>query len=229
MPNAMCTDSGFLNVIDAGTVAYGEMLQRQKSLFDAMVDRKKTGLPAGSDTLILVEHEPVFTIGRHGKESNMLVSEQYLASRGIELVHIGRGGDITFHGPGQLVAYPVIDMQRHSLGVKQYIWCLEEAVIRTLADYGIRGERVDGATGVWIDKALPSERKICAIGVKCSRFVTMHGLALNVNTDLSYFTAINPCGFTDKGVTSIERELGRKVPMDDVKKRFVSHFKNVIG
>lgn len=225
----MCTDSGFLNVIDAGTVAYGEMLQRQKSLFDAMVDRKKTGLPSGDDTLILVEHEPVFTIGRHGKESNMLVSEQYLASRGIELVHIGRGGDITFHGPGQLVAYPVIDMQRHSLGVKQYIWRLEEAVILTLADYGIRGERVDGATGVWIDKALPSERKICAIGVKCSRFVTMHGLALNVNTDLSYFTAINPCGFTDKGVTSIERELGRKVPMDEVKKSFVGHFKNVIG
>ena len=139
--------------------------------------------------LLLVEHPPVFTLGRHGHAENMLVSEDALAAKGIEFVRIERGGDITFHGPGQLVAYPIIDLQRHHLGVKDYVNLLEEAVIRTIAHYGITGERVEGATGVWIDKGLPGERKICAIGVKCTRFVTMHGLALNINTDLHYFGA----------------------------------------
>ncbi len=158
----------------------------------------------------------------------MLVSEDALAAKGIEFVRIERGGDITFHGPGQLVAYPIIDLQRHHLGVKDYVNMLEEAVIRTIAHYGITGERVEGATGVWIDKGLPGERKICAIGVKCTRFVTMHGLALNINTDLHYFGAINPCGFIDKGVTSVRQETGKEADMQEAKELFAAHFRELL-
>lgn len=134
-----------------------------------------------------------------------------LSLKGIKLFEIERGGDVTYHGPGQLVVYPLIDLEAHHLGVKSYIHILEESVIRTIAHYGIKGERVEGATGVWIDAGTSHERKICAIGVKCSRFITMHGLALNVNTDLQQFSLINPCGFIDKGVTSIASEVGHPV------------------
>lgn len=223
----MCIEKPTLEVIDAGRVAYRDMLTCQERLFDEAVARKKENEPVEKEYLILVEHYPVFTLGRHGKEGNLLVSESILNSKGIELVHIGRGGDITYHGPGQLVVYPIIDIQAHSMGVKQYIYNLEEVVIRVLNEYGIKGERVEHATGVWIGKGTEKERKICAIGVKCRRFVTMHGLALNVNTDLTYFSAINPCGFVDKGVTSIAKELKCEVQMDEVKRQFVSCFKEV--
>jgi lipoyl(octanoyl) transferase len=159
----------------------------------------------------------------------MLLNPTDLERRGIEFVQIERGGDITYHGPGQLVVYPILDMQKYSLGVKSYIDLLEETIIRVIAKYGIKGERVEGATGVWIDVGTPRERKICAIGVKCSRFVTMHGLALNVNTDLSYFSAINPCGFIDKGVTSISRELGHDIDMIEVKDLFKSIFIHLLS
>ncbi|MDD4589576.1 MAG: lipoyl(octanoyl) transferase LipB, partial [Parabacteroides sp.] len=143
--------------------------------------------------------------------SNLLIPEELLQNRGIEFFHINRGGDITYHGPGQITGYPVFDLDYWHLGLKQYIHQLEETVIRFLALYGIKGERLDGATGVWLDPLIKGRaRKICAIGVKSSRFVTMHGFALNINTDLSYFTLINPCGFVDKGVTSLEKELGEK-------------------
>lgn len=201
---------------------YREMWERQHALFDAMVNSKREGFMPGEEHLLLLEHQPVLTLGRHGHEEN-LVNEEEMHRRGIECIRIERGGDITYHGPGQLVAYPIIDLERHRLGVKDYIDRLEESVIRTIAEYGIKGERVDGATGVWIGKGTPTERKICAIGVKCSRYVTMHGLALNVNTNLDAFRLINPCGFTDKGVTSIARETGHEVELREVARRLENH------
>lgn len=218
-----------MEIIDAGLVEYGEMLERQRELFRSMVERKKSGLPIENETLFLVEHNPVLTLGKHAHESNLLLPEEILAAKGVDVYRIERGGDVTFHGPGQLVAYPLIDLEAHRLGVKDYVDIIEETVIRTIADHGIKGERVAGASGVWIGKGTPGERKICALGVKCSRYVTMHGLALNVNTDLSYFNLINPCGFTDKGVTSMARELGHEVDMQEVKSRLAHHFVSLIG
>lgn len=217
-----------MDIIDAGLVDYGEMLDRQRALFRSMVERKKNGLPVEKETLFLVEHNPVLTLGKHAHESNLLLPEGLLAARGVKVYRIERGGDVTFHGPGQLVAYPLIDLEAHRLGVKDYVDVIEETVIRTIADYGIAGERVAGASGVWIGKGTPGERKICALGVKCSRYVTMHGLALNVNTDLSYFNLINPCGFTDKGVTSMARELGHDVAIQEVKSRLARHFVSLL-
>lgn len=198
---------------------YAEALQKQTELFDALVDAKKNEAAPGQEYLLIVQHTPVYTLGKHGHAENLL-----RRIPGVDVVRITRGGDITFHGPGQLVVYPIIDMARHHLGVKSYITLLEECIIRVIGRYGIKGERVEGATGVWIAVGTPGERKICAIGVKCSRFCTMHGLALNVNTDLSYFNAINPCGFVDKGVTSMEKELGRKVDFEQVRREFVEEF-----
>lgn len=211
-----------------GLVDYGEMLERQRELFKSMVDKKKSGVPIEKETLFLVEHNPVLTLGKHAHETNLLLPEDILAARGVGVYRIERGGDVTFHGPGQLVAYPLIDLESHRLGVKDYVDILEETVIQTIADYGIKGERVAGASGVWIGKDTPGERKICALGVKCSRFVTMHGLALNVNTNLSYFNLINPCGFTDKGVTSMARELGHCLDMHEVKSILAMHFVRLI-
>jgi lipoyl(octanoyl) transferase len=151
-----------------------------------------------------------------------------LQAIGATLFHIDRGGDITFHGPGQLVAYPILDLEHYGLGLKAYIHRLEEAVIRTCAAYGVKGDRVEGATGVWLDVGTPRERKICAIGVRSSRFVTMHGLALNVNTDLNYFRYIHPCGFIDKGVTSLAVECGGPVDMQEVKDRLSREIKSLI-
>lgn len=207
---------------------YREMWEKQHSLFDETVRLKKQGEIPEKEYLILLQHAPVLTLGRHGKEQN-LVNEEEMTRRGIECIRIERGGDITYHGPGQLVAYPIIDLEKHHLGVKSYINLLEEAVIRTIAEYGIKGERVEGATGIWIGKDTPSERKICAIGVKCSRFITMHGLALNVNTDLDAFKLINPCGFTDKGVTSIALETGHEVDFKEAAQKLEKHLKGLLS
>ena len=206
-----------INFIDRGTMPYRDAWALQTELFDSIVALKRAKRPVENEYVIMVEHTPVYTMGRHANPMNMLMSPDLLAQDGIECIPIERGGDITFHGPGQLVVYPIIDMQLHHLGVKAYVNLLEEAVIRTISSFGIKGERVEGATGVWIDKDTPRERKICAIGVRCSHSVTMHGLALNVSTDLAYFNRINPCGFTDKGVTSITAELGREVDINEVK------------
>ncbi|MDE7080899.1 MAG: lipoyl(octanoyl) transferase LipB [Muribaculaceae bacterium] len=194
---------------------YREMWERQHRLFDEMVRLKRDGITPQTGHILMLQHEPVITLGRHGNESNLLMASE-LERRGIECIRIERGGDITYHGPGQLVTYLIIDLEQFHLGIKSYINLLEEAVIRTLDDFAIKGERVEGATGVWIGAGTPQERKICAIGVKCSRYVTMHGLALNVSTDLDAFRLINPCGFTDKGVTSIEREWGDQVMLHHV-------------
>ncbi len=203
---------------------YPQVLEYQRDLFKQMVDQKKTGQPVKEEYLLIADHEPVITMGRHAKESNLLFSEKALKDRGVEVFRIERGGDVTYHGPGQLVIYPLIDLERYGLGVKSYVNLIEEAIIKTIGDYGIRGERVEGATGIWIGKGTPEERKICAIGIRCSRFVTMHGLALNVNTNLSAFTLINPCGFTDKGVTSIAQEKGQDINIEEVSSRFIKHF-----
>lgn len=213
-----------LKIIDKGLTDYGEMLGLQREVFSRMVEMKKEGRRIEEEVIFLTEHQPVVTLGRHAHEDNVLLAEESLAQRGIGLYHIERGGDVTYHGPGQLVAYPLIDLESHHLGVKNYVNLLEEVVIRTIGEYGIIGERVEGASGVWIGAGTPRERKICALGVKCSRFVTMHGLALNVNTDMSGFEVINPCGFKDKGVTSMARELGKNVDIDEVKRIFADSF-----
>lgn len=193
---------------DLGRIEYAEALQLQTAAFDTLLQAKAEGVK-GEDKLFFCEHNPVLTIGKSGKDANLLISEELLKQRGVSLFHINRGGDITYHGPGQTTGYPVFDLEHWHMGLRQYIATLEDAIIRFLALYGIKGERLDGATGVWIEPTVSGRaRKICAIGVKSSRFVAMHGFALNINTDLSYFSLINPCGFTDKGVTSLAKELG---------------------
>ncbi len=193
---------------DLGRIGYAQALDRQTDAFNALLTAKKQEIP-GESILFFCEHEPVLTLGKSGNETNLLIPPAVLEQRGVSLFYIDRGGDITYHGPGQITGYPVFDLDHWSLGLKQYVHLLEDIVIGFLALYGIEGERMDGATGVWLDPTIPGRaRKICAIGVKSSRFVTMHGFALNINTDLSYFSLINPCGFTDKGVTSLAVELG---------------------
>lgn len=209
-----------IEIEDWGLSRYADSWDRQKSIFDGMVKEKRQGRSPEREYLVMTEHYPVVTMGRHAETANLLMPETEMNRRGVECYRIERGGDVTFHGPGQLVVYPLIDMEAHHLGVKDYVSLLEDTVISTIGHYGIKGEKIDGATGVWIGKGSERERKICAIGIKCSRHCTMHGLALNVNTDLSYFSLINPCGFVDKGVTSISQELGREVPMKEVKELF---------
>lgn len=180
--------------------------------------------------VLLVEHTPVYTLGKSGHAENLLVSREALEAAGAGFFHIDRGGDITFHGPGQLVGYPILDLECLGIGLRDYIDALEEAVIRTVDRYGIRGGRIHGASGVWIDAEGCRPRKICAIGVRSSRYVTMHGFALNVTTDLSWFSRINPCGFTDRGVTSIASETGSTPSMEEVKRlvvKFLSEELNV--
>ena len=212
-----------------GLSPYKDMWDYQKQVFETRVSEKKSGEESGKDCILVVEHSPVITLGKHGKSENLLFSEESLKNRGIDCFRIERGGDITYHGPGQLVVYPIIDLERYRLGVKAYVDMLEECVIRTIAEYGINGDRVEGASGVWIGKGTPGERKICAVGVKCSRFITMHGLALNVNTDLNAFTLINPCGFIDKGVTSISREVGNDVEFSKVAERLIFHLTQLLS
>ena len=197
---------------DLGRIAYADALEYQTAAFEVLLDAKATGKKEDTQ-LFFCEHLPVLTIGKSGKDSNLLIPEETLREREVSFYHINRGGDITYHGPGQITGYPVFDLEYWNLGLKQYIHMLEETIIRFLSLYDLKGERLEGATGVWLDPEVPGRaRKICAIGVKSSRFVTMHGFALNINTDLSYFSLINPCGFTDKGVTSLAMELG--VPQD---------------
>lgn len=189
---------------------------------------------ASAGTILLVEHPPVYTLGKSGHAENLLIGREALEAMGAQFFHIDRGGDITFHGPGQLVCYPILDLECLGIGLRDYIGALEEAVIRTVAVYGITAGRMAGASGVWIGVGNRTSarvpRKICAIGVRSSRYITMHGFALNVTTDLEWFTRINPCGFTDRGVTSIERETGRKAAMGEVKElvvKFLSEILNV--
>lgn len=213
---------------DWGVVPYADAWKRQTTLFETLVEAKKASKPT-EGRLITCQHPHVYTIGRSGKEQNMLMSEEQLQRIGATYYHIDRGGDVTYHGPGQLVCYPILDLENYGLGLKGYVHLLEEAVISVCAAYGIKAGRVEGATGVWLDGDGPKARKICAIGVRSSHYCTMHGLALNVNTDLRYFSYINPCGFVDKGVTSLQKELGREVPFEAVRERLLYELKKYLN
>jgi len=205
-----------IQFIDWGLTDYNEAWAKQEELFNGSIERKQQNLPT-DNYLVFCEHPHVYTLGKSGDEHNLLLNYIQLQANDAVFVRTNRGGDITYHGPGQVVGYPIFDLANFNLGLKQYIHRVEEAIINTLALYNISSTRLEGATGVWLDVGLPTCRKICAIGVRSSRFVTMHGFALNVNTDLTYFGHINPCGFIDKGVTSMEKELGGKVDMDELK------------
>lgn len=204
--------------IDWNLIPYSEAWQRQTEWFDALVRAKHDGEPY-ENRIIMCEHPHVYTLGRSGKENHMLLGEEQLKAVGATLYHIDRGGDITYHGPGQLVCYPILNLEEFSLGLKEYVHLLEEAVVGVCASYGIRAGRLEKATGVWLEGDTPRARKICAMGVRSSHYVTMHGLALNINTDLRYFSYIHPCGFIDKGVTSLQQELGEETPLAEVKER----------
>ena len=207
---------------DWGTIDYREAWRRQEEIFDRQIDNKQNKLPT-ENNLIFCEHPHVYTIGKSGNAGNMLIDDGT-----VPVYRTDRGGDITYHGFGQIVGYPVFDLESLGIGLREYITSLEEAVIRLLDDYDIEGGHYAEGTGVWIDTALPSKtRKICAIGVRSSRYVTMHGFALNVNTDLSYFGRINPCGFTDRGVTSMKKELGKSLDIDEVKQKLFKHIEEV--
>lgn len=209
---------------DWGNIEYEEALNRQIELYNSIIHKKLNG-EYFTNVIVSCEHPNVYTIGKSGKDSNMLLNESALDKLGVKFFHIRRGGDITYHGPGQIVVYPIIDLDSFNLGLKEYVNLLEEAVIRTCSHYGVDTCRIKGATGVWIDEGLPSERKICAIGVQSSHFVTMHGLAFNVNTDLKYFTNINPCGFVNKGVTSLSKEVNGMLEVESVKSLLLDNIK----
>jgi lipoyl(octanoyl) transferase len=178
--------------------------------------------------LLFVEHPPVYTLGKSGNIENVLISEEMRSMKGIEFFRTNRGGDITFHGPGQIVGYPILDLEKFYTDIGKYLRNIEEVIILTLAEYGIKGDRSPGETGVWIDPDIKGkERKICAIGVRSSRWITMHGFALNVNTDLNYFNFIVPCGITDKQVTSLEKELGFTLDFEEVKEKVKNNFSKV--
>jgi lipoyl(octanoyl) transferase len=218
-----------------GTIDYKEAWDYQEKLFRDVVEAKQENkrsddpLPT-PNFLLFCEHPHVYTLGKSGKESNLLINEEFLKSKGATLFKINRGGDITYHGPGQLVGYPILDLNNFRLSIKSYIHELEEVIIRTLQHFEIVATRSDGATGVWIDANMPSRaRKICAIGVRTSHWVSMHGFALNVNTDLDYFNYIVPCGIHGKGVTTLEKELGRHISMEDIQHRLLHAFKEVFG
>lgn len=210
-----------------GIISYAEAWKRQTELFDSLVAAREQKM-SYENRLVFCQHPHVYTLGRHGKETNMLLTEEQLKRIHAELFHIDRGGDITYHGLGQLVCYPILNLEDLHLGLKVYLNILEEAVIRVCASYGISAGRVSGATGVWLSAGTPGERKICAMGVRSSHFITMHGLALNVNTDLEYFRYIHPCGFVDKGVTSMQKELGHEVSMEEVTARLEAVLKELL-
>lgn len=210
------------NVSKKSVVRSQELVARYSEVMDPNSELQTT------HHLLFVEHPPVYTLGKSGNESNLLIDEHQREEKGVQYFKINRGGDITYHGPGQIVGYPILDLEKFYTDIGKYLRNIEETIIQTLAEYGIEAGRSPGETGVWIDadkKGL--ERKICAIGVRTSRWITMHGFALNVNTDLSYFNSIIPCGIQDKQVTSIEKELGRKIDFEEAKERVKRNFEKV--
>ena len=220
-------------VKDLGNKDYKETWDYQESLFEEIVSQK-TNNKANGTTLpttnyfLFVEHPHVYTLGKSGHIENLLIDEEGLKNKGATFYKINRGGDITYHGPGQIVGYPILDLENFFTDIHKYLRSLEEVIIRTLSDYGLKGERSEGETGVWLDVGTPFARKICAMGVRCSRWVTMHGFALNVNTDLGYFDNIIPCGIRGKAVTSLNVELAKdKVDLQEVKQRILTHFKEI--
>lgn len=226
---------------DLRRIAYQKAWDYQQSLLDELVATKKHNRESAKlnqpevkqhHYLLFCEHNPVYTIGKSGSMDNLLLSEEELRLKQIELYKINRGGDITFHGPGQIVGYPIFDLDCFFTDVHKYVRYLEEAIIRTIAEYGLKGVRKEGFTGVWLEtNGIQAFRKICAIGVHLSRWVTMHGFAFNVNTDLQYFENIIPCGINDKDktVTSLKAELGYAIDMEEVKSKLRQHFAELFG
>ncbi len=205
---------------------YGQTLEIQRDLFENAIEKKQNGKQP-IHHLISVEHNHVYTLGKHAEKNNLLVNENFLKSIGAETFEIERGGDITYHGPGQLVVYPIFDLEQLKIGIKQFVANIELAIIQTLKHYNIEAGVIKDRIGVWLDIGKPTERKIAAIGIKCSRYVSMHGLALNVNTDLNMFNHIVPCGIVDKGVTSMEKELNEKIDMFEVNSILVNQFNSI--
>lgn len=221
---------------DLGIVRYQSAWDYQAEVFQNIIAQKIELRTSGEldifpeNILFFCEHPPVYTLGKSGNPKNLLYTESELRKHDIDYHHINRGGDITFHGPGQIVGYPIIDLDQFFTDIHKYLRFLEEAIILTLADYGIESGRIDGLTGVWVDGTIPERaRKICAMGIKCSRWVTMHGFAFNVNTDLSYFDHIIPCGIDDKAVTSMEKELGHIVDIQEVAEKLKIHLGDLFG
>lgn len=220
---------------DLGLTDYKEAWDYQTVYFEEAVNLKiknrkleeSVEKEVTKNHLIFCEHPHVYTLGKSGSESNLLIGEAILKQKGATYYKINRGGDITYHGPGQLVGYPIFDLDHFFSDIHKYLRFLEESVILTLKEYGLETGRSEGETGVWLDVGLPTARKICALGVKSSRWVTMHGFALNVNTDLTYFDNIVPCGIVDKTVTSLEKELGRKIDLEEIKEKLKNHLANI--
>lgn len=219
-----------IEIRDLKKIRYDEAWSYQEDIFNEVVKAKiqlrDNPVPNRypSNYFLFCEHPPVYTLGKSGKMENLLLSENDLKKAAIDFHKINRGGDITFHGPGQIVGYPILDLDQFFTDIHKYLRYLEEAIIRTLSEYGIEAGRVDGLTGVWLDfENKERSRKICAMGIKCSRWVTMHGFAFNVNTDLNYFDNIIPCGIDDRAVTSMKKELGRSLDLDEVKSKIIRH------
>ncbi|PHS51913.1 MAG: lipoyl(octanoyl) transferase [Lutibacter sp.] len=215
---------------ELGLKDYNETWSYQETLFKSIVDVKinnrKNNLSAKtSNYFLFVEHPHVYTLGKSGNLSNLLLNEEQLKDKGATFYKINRGGDITYHGPGQIIGYPILDLDNFFTDIHKYLRFLEEVIIKTLSEYGIESERSEGETGVWLDVGTPFARKICALGVRASRWVTMHGFALNVSTNLGYFDHIIPCGIKGKAVTSLEVEVNRKIPLEEVKEKILKHFK----
>ena len=221
-----------IRIIELGVKSYNDSLKIQEELFQKTIELKSvnrkedTQIPT-QNYLLWVEHTPVITLGKSGKIKNLLLGEKQLKEKGIEYYPTNRGGDITFHGPGQIVGYPIMDLDNFFTDIHKYLRYLEEAILLTLGEYDLNGARSIGETGVWLDVGTPFARKICAMGVKASRWVTMHGFALNVNTNLSYFDYIVPCGIKGKAVTSLAKELGREIPFKEVKDKLKVHLANL--
>ena len=216
---------------DLGTKDYKDTWDYQEEIFARVVDQKKQKREnpdiKTDNYFLFVEHPHVYTLGKSGDVSNLLLSEKQLADKGATFYKINRGGDITYHGPGQIVGYPILDLENFFTDIHKYLRLLEETIILVLADYGLKGVRSEGETGVWFDVGTPFARKICAMGVRASRWVTMHGFALNVNADLGYFDNIIPCGIKGKAVTSMHVELRREVDEQEVKEKILKHFQNL--
>ncbi len=225
-----------VKLINKGLIDYKECWDFQTQIFDGII-QKKIAIRKGEaedeitdNYFIFCEHPHVYTLGKTGEKNNLLLSEDLLKAKGATYYHINRGGDITYHGPGQIVGYPILDLDNFFTDINKYLRLLEEAIILTLKEYGIESGRVEGLTGVWLDGDNPVKaRKICAMGVKLSRWVTMHGFALNVNTDLDYFNNIVPCGISDKQVTSLEKELGAAQSITEVQEKVLKHLKALFG
>ncbi|MBI4646387.1 MAG: lipoyl(octanoyl) transferase LipB [Bacteroidia bacterium] len=218
---------------DLGTIDYKDALNLQKTYFQNAINIKYKNTNSAfvhnviTNCFFICEHQHVYTIGKNGKDDNLLISSDFLKKNNIKLYKIDRGGDITYHGPGQIVGYPIIDLEYFSLSIKKYIFLLEEIIIQTLNDYDINGYRIEDLTGVWVNSSIDSvPKKICAIGVRVSRYITMHGFALNVNNDLKYFEYINPCGISGMQVTSVEKEKGEKMNINDLKQKIIYQTKN---